>query len=211
MHLKSFVTTPKDYIQNEYKSKGVDACGYCQENLELFDIFGPKFNDKEFLSDNYICKDCIILFSDYFRKKSFYITKDKSELLSQNQIADVLRNIELPCILSFTESYKKHRLFKSQINYDKNNFAIQCDNYRVYLDLDKDIALMNFLETIYNKYELNKEWLLTGEIPAIKIIDMQNDYIEYKKLTKNLLNTNKLIVLVKFINDTIDRNKKSKK
>jgi hypothetical protein len=208
MKLKNLIKKPENLTLKLGKSKGVHPCGFCQEELEVFDIFGPKFNDREVLTNKYICKDCAVLFADYFRKKSFYISKKETKLLQQNEILDCLKKVEFPCILSFTESYKKHRLFKSQINFTKTNFAIQCDNYRVYLNLDEDVGLLNFLEEIYNKYELNKEWLETGEIPSFKILEMKTDYIKYKNLTDKIKKTNKLHILVKFINDKINRNKK---
>jgi hypothetical protein len=201
MHLKNFVNISSEIATTQKVPKGIGACGYCSEQLELFDIFGPNCPYHNILTNKYVCDDCSRLFSDYFRKNHFYIIKNEIKLVSQSELADILRNVELPCILSYTESNKIGRLPLCKINYDRNKFIIRTDKLDVELDLDTDIDLMNFLESLYNSYKLSKEWIITGEIPTQIILSMGLDlYQEYLTKTNPIRGNPKLNVLVAFIN-----------
>lgn len=201
MHLKNFVNISNEIATTQQIFKDLSYCGYCNEKLKLFDIFGPNCPYHNILTNKYVCDGCSILFSDYFRKNHFYIIKNEVKLVSQSELADILRNIELPCILSYTESNKIGRLPFSKINYDRNKFIIRTDKLDVELDLDTDIDLMNYLENLYNSYKLSKEWLITGEIPTQVIITMGLDvYAEYLSKTNPIRGNPKLNILVAFIN-----------
>jgi len=208
MQLKNFIKIDKKTAYTQGKSVGVCACGYCQDELECFDIFGPNCPYHNILTSPYICSDCSVLFSDYFRKNHLYITKTEIKLVRQNEIANILRNIELPSILSFTESNKIGRLPLCKINYDRNNYIIRTDKLDVELDLDTDIELMDWLENLYNSYKLSKEWIITGEIPVQVIQTMGLElYEEYLTRTNGIREHPKLRLLCAFIN--ADETKKS--
>lgn len=209
MKLKNFISISSEKASTKGKGKGVKTCGYCGEELEVFDIFGPNCPYHNILISPYVCAGCSRLFSDYFRKNHFYITKNEVKLVKQNELADILRNIELPSILSFTESNKIGRLPLCKINYDKNKYMVRTDKLDVELDLDIDIDLMNFLENLYNSYKLSKEWIITGEIPVQVIETMGLDlYQEYLEKTNPIRGHPRLRLLVAFCNAT--ENKKSK-
>lgn len=209
MKLKNFVKKPVGYKQPEYKSKGVGNCGYCQEDLELFDVFGPNCPYHNILTNSYICADCSVLFSDFLRKNHLYITENETKLVSQSELADILRNIQLPSILSFTESNKIGRLPLSKINYSRNNYVVRTDKLDIELDLDTDIELMNWLENLYNSYKLSKEWIITGGIPSQIIQTMGIElYQKYLEKTNPIRDHPKLRLLVAFCN--ANDNKKSK-
>lgn len=209
MKLKDFVKKPKNYTQLEYKSVGVGFCGYCQEELELFDVFGANCPYHNILTGKYICQNCTILFSDFLRKNHLYITKEETRLVSQSELASILRNIKLPSIISYTESNHIGRLPLCKINYDRNSYIIRTDKLDIELNLDTDIELMNWLENLYNSYKLSKEWIITGEIPTQIIQNMGIDiYQEYLEKTNPIREHPKLRLLVAFCN--ANKAKKSK-
>jgi len=213
MKLKNFVKLNKEeHTPKGSKKQILSKCGLCQENQECRNIFGPNFVGHDYITSPYICEDCAVLFSDTLRKKSFHITENTTGLIMQKDIADILRNTTFPCILSFTESNKKHRLYKSTISYDRTRVAVECDNERIYLNLDTDVPLMDFLENIYNNHKMSKSWLITGDIPAVIIKDMGIKlYTEYRGRTDPIRGQPKLRILVAFINANEEKQKKFNK
>jgi hypothetical protein len=204
MHISEFVSQLNFGFQKP-KSNGkitIQKCGFCQKgNQECQDYFGANFVNFDYFTHRLICPNCANLFDDNIRKKCFYGNLQNGfSTIQQSEFADILRSPILPCILSFSESRQMGRLYKARINYSLDNFAIECDKYRVILDLSVDVPLMNWLENLYNSYKLSKSWLLTGNIPTSIILEMGELYFEYLAKTKNLFNTPKLSILLAFCN-----------
>lgn len=204
MHISKFVKQ-LDFTFQTPKLTGktrISNCGFCQnKNVECGKYFGSNFVNYDYLTNQYVCLDCANLFDDNVRKKCFYGNqKEGFKLIQQSEFANILRDPIFPCILSFSESRQMGRLYKSKINYTPDNFAIECDKYRVTLDLNTDVELLNWLECIYNRYTLSKNWLLNNNIPTTIIMDMKQEYFEYLQQTNNLIKTPKLSILLAFCN-----------
>ncbi len=180
----------------------VTSCGYCQEeNIECYYIFGPNTPHYPILSNKFLCEDCCRVFSDYYRKKSFYITEEEVKLIKQNEIADILRNIKVPSILSFTESNKIARLPYSVMNYSKRDYILRCDKESVHFNLFEDVPLMDYLEGLYNDFSLTKKELLTGDLKDKKRKEMGvNNIIKFLEKTEKLRGSYKYKILINFIN-----------
>jgi hypothetical protein len=213
MHISKFVKQ-LDFTFQTPKLRGktrISNCGFCQDkDVECGKYFGSNFVNYDYLTNQYICLDCANLFDDNVRKKCFYANKKEGfRTIQQSEFADILRNPVLPCILSFSESRQMGRLYKSKINYTPDNFTIECDKYRVTLDLNTDVELMDWLENIYNKYKVSKSWLLNNTIPTTVIFQMGEEYFQYLDKTKDLLNTPKLSLLLAFCNASEDKKRDS--
>ncbi|MFW5720989.1 MAG: hypothetical protein ACOCWW_01235 [Bacteroidota bacterium] len=200
MELKEFIKN-KGIRKDFKKTKDDLKCGVCEEVSECYtDCIGSNFTNIDMLKSPYICKECANLWADDYRKKSFYIAK-KARVIQQGEILDILNNIEFPCILSFTESNKKHRLFRSKISLNRNNLYVITDDHIIKFDLDRDLPLLEYLGKVYNSSKISKSCLLSGRFPlsAIRNIGIEK-YLEYRHKTRFIRNSYKFKLLIDFIN-----------
>jgi len=107
-----------------------------------------------------------LLFNSNFRKKSFYITEEKANLITQKEILPILQKISFPCILSFTQSNKKHRLFRSKISQTREELFIILDDDILEFNLDQDLPVIEELDNIYKNNKISKEWIIQGNMPV---------------------------------------------
>lgn len=190
------ITSEKDCIK-----KWIGKCWCCENTEVFFDMISDNFNSFEEFKWDGVCKECLPLFNADYRKKSFYITDKEAKTIKQNEIFNILHNIKLPCIISFTDSNKKHRLFRSKISTEKENVCIILDDWYLFLNLEKDIKILDKIDEFYKKNKVSKEWIIEGTYPvgAIKKYDL-SEFLELEKLVKPLRGGQKLKYLVAFCN-----------
>ncbi|MDR0608198.1 MAG: hypothetical protein LBG52_07885 [Candidatus Peribacteria bacterium] len=80
-----------------------------------------------------------------------------------------MHNLQFPCVLSFTDSNKKHRLLRSKISYGKSEVWITLDGSYLQLNLEEDLKLLEVLQDFYQQNKISKEWILTGNFPICAI------------------------------------------
>jgi hypothetical protein len=202
----------KNFIKDKIKADTVCSktlqwvCGICnEEGLCYTDARSANFTNHEYVSSLNVCEDCLPLLNSDFRKRNFYITENEARTIAQSEFYSILHNIQLPCILSFTDSNKKHRLFRSKISYKKNEVWITLDGNHLQLNLDTDLKLLDILQDFYQQHKVSKEWILTWDFPvwAIKKIWLEKRK-EFEDNVRPYRKTDKLIYLVKFINKPYD-------
>lgn len=186
------VDLPNTYQRN--------TCGVCGEATNCFDILKNTFTNLDQLKNQYICVRCVPLFSGKWLKTAFYFTNNKLQAIKQSDFEQILRNIEFPCVLSFSESRKKHRLFRSKVSVHHSCVYISVDDGEVCLNLNKDLPLFDYLLDFYRHNKVNKEWLL-GELPtyAIESIGIKK-YLEFQQKIQKYKGTQKYKILISFLN-----------
>lgn len=186
----------------DYKPVGEWACWLCGEQRELYtDVVSSNFNNFEDVQSLNFCYDCCWLFNAEYRKKSFYITEKEAKTVSQKEFLDILNNLEFPCILSFTDTNKKHRLFRHRVSYDKSNVVLVTDNWYVVFDLDVDLPILNAINDFYANNKVSKSRILEWSYPigAIKKVGLE-EYNKIESLVKPLRWSDKLKYMVAFCN-----------
>lgn len=194
----------KDFLKNrlafEAKSVGEKKCALCGDKAECFDVLRDTFTDLDNLQGRYCCQDCSPLFSTELLKTAFYITTSNIRKLKQNEFAEVLKEIEFPCILSFSASRKKHRLFRSTVSLSPERVFISTDTGEVILNLKKDLKLFDYLNKLYNEFKVTKAELISGEwtFYSIKKVGMV-EYQNFLRITKATRGTEKYNLLISFL------------
>lgn len=175
-------------------------CGICGQDKECKEILSDTFTDLDNLKSKVFCDNCIKLFDNQWLKTAFYWTKKEKRKCQQKDFENVLKNIEFPCLLSFSESRKKHRLFRTKWSYSRREVYISTDTGEVCLNLDRDMKLFDYLLKFYSENKVSKEWMKM-EIPtgAIKKIGLEK-YLEFQDRIKNEKGTAKFNLLIDFIN-----------
>lgn len=203
MKLKDFVKSRT--LEKKYKKlhKGV-ICGVCGEVTDCYsDVISDTFTNLDQLSSHYICPECACLFADSWRKSAFYITESECRKIQQKEFEDILFNgyIVFPCILSFSESRKKHRLFRSKISYSTAQVFVSTDDGEVVFNIEEDKKLFFYLLELYNNYKLSKSWLEAGEWPTNVIPQVGLEkYLEYREKVKKHVGTAKYKLIINFLN-----------
>lgn len=203
MKLKDFVKSRT--LEKEYKKLHNNVeCGVCQDITDCYsDVISDTFTNLDQLSTHYICKECSCLFADSWRKSAFYINKKECKKIQQKEFEDILFNahIVFPCILSFSESRKKHRLFRSKISYSPLMVYVSTDDGEVVFNIEQDKELFFYLSELYNSYKLSKSWLEAGEWPTNVIPQVGLEkYLEYREKVKKHVGTAKLHLIINFLN-----------
>lgn len=186
----------------DYKPVGEWTCWLCGEQRELYkDVVSSNFNNYEDVQSTEFCYDCCWLFNAEYRKKSFYITEKEEKIVSQKEFLGIFNNMEFPCVLSFTDSHKKHRLFRHRVSYDKNNVVLVTDNWYVVFDLDVDLPILNVINEFYSNNKVSKSRILEWSYPigAIKKIWLE-EYNRIEEIVKPLRWSDKLKYMVAFCN-----------
>jgi hypothetical protein len=179
-----------------------DVCGVCYEYLECFDVLKGTFTNLDEVGTGVFCKQCAALFSTDWLKTAFYITLTGMYKLKQAEFEELLFNgkIEFPCILSFSSSRKKHRLYRSNISYHPRCVYISLDSGDVILDLKKDKKIFGSLKKLYS-FNISKEWIKTGEYPAKALVIMGlQEFMKLENELKKHRGTKKFNLLVDFLN-----------
>lgn len=175
-------------------------CAICRKKKKCKKILKKTFTDLDYLQGRFFCKNCIKLFNNKWLKTSFYWTKKNKRKIKQNQFYNLINNLKFPCLISFSESKKKHRLFRSKWSINKNKVYISLDNGNVILNLNKDLKLLNYLQKFYLKYNIQKKWLLNiFPIEIIKKIGFKQ-YLFFLKKTKYIKQTKKYKFFIKILN-----------
>lgn len=201
--LQNFI---KNRIKYELPKNSINGlCGVCGESNKCYDILKDTFTNLDMLKNKMICKNCVPLFSDKWRKSAFYFTKKKLIKLKQNEFEDLIfkEKLEFPCILSFSESRKKHRLFKSKISYSNEKINISTDSGMVTLCLHKDQKLFTHLKQIYN-WKFPKSAIKTGNYHSgyFKKFNIPiTNFLISENYLKRFRNTLKFNLLLQFINN----------
>lgn len=174
-------------------------CGICRTN-EGTNTLPDTFTDTDYLTTKAFCDGCIPLFDTQWLKTSFYWTRQEKKKIKQQEFYDILHKLEFPCLLSFTVSRKKHRLFRSKWSLSNKEVYISTDTEDVVLNLDKALPVLDYLQRFYRENKVSKDWII-NEFPtnAIKKIGFEK-YIQLQKKIKKIKGTPTLDLFVKFIN-----------
>jgi hypothetical protein len=180
-------------------SKMIKKCGICGEKKECKEILKDTFTDLDNLKSKSFCKKCIKLFDNKWLKTSFYWTAENKKTIKQNDFEKILLNLEYPCLLSFSESRKKHRLFRSKWTYFSNEIYISTDYGEEILN-KHDLYFFKYLLDFYKNNKISKSWLLEG-FPTgfIEKIGFEK-YFKFCEKAKFYKGTLKYKLLVNFLN-----------
>jgi len=184
------------------KSIGLNICGICKEYLECFDVLKDTFTNLDEVGTGVFCAECAPLFTTEWLKTAFYFTEKEMRKLKQAEFEDLLFNnkLEFPCVLSFSASRKKHRLYRSNISNSPEHVYISTDNGEVDLNIEKDKKIFDAMKKLYS-FKISKEWIKTGNYPsgAIAVIGLQQ-FMKLEKELKKHRGTEKFNLLVDFLN-----------
>ncbi len=178
------------------------TCAVCRKNKGTIEQFTETFTDLDGIKGGKICERCQPLFSGKWLKTAFYFHNNEKRNLKQNEIADILfKKMEFPCLISFSKSRKKHRLFRTKTSYAANDVILSTDDGDIHLNQNEDKKIFLFLEKLYNDYAIKKEDLLNNfeSSFALKKIGMAN-YFLFKKIIKKIKGTPKYEFLIDIIN-----------
>lgn len=191
-----------DKIQIQFPKTVEAVCWICQSCTTCYtDVVSSNFTNREDVTSTDFCFDCSKLFHSDYRKRSFYITQQDARLMKQNEFYEALHNLSFPCILSFTESNKKHRLFRSKISHDRNNITVTTDNTHIYLDLDEDLPILQAIQKFYQENKVSKSWIVTWDYPVGALVKIWIDARqEFEKVVAPLRWTSKFPYLVMRVN-----------
>lgn len=202
MHISTFVagrTADRQFSKLEQDK----TCGVCQKQGTCYsDVLLNTFTDLDKLSSKYICHECSCLFSGVLLKTAFYITSTEVKKLKQNEFEKLLfiDGLDYPCALSFSESRKKHRLYRTPVTLDSRNVYISTDDGYITLNIERDRGLFYYLNNLYNE-KISKEWLRSGKFPPMAIERIGLDrYLDFQKITERLINTAKYNLIISFLN-----------
>lgn len=186
----------------EHKSVGVATCWLCQEVIECYtDVVSDNFTNYEDVSDTVFCSWCSALFNATYRSKSFYITQNEIKTPSQKEFLGILNNLEFPCILSFTDSNKKHRLFRSKISHSPEQVFLMLDNGYVEFNLTIHLPILNSINEFYKNNKVSKEWILTGNYPITTMRKIWTEVIkDIEQIVQPLRGSQLLEYMVRFCN-----------
>lgn len=181
-------------------------CGICGRYTDCYDILKKTFTNLDELYSRYICADCAPLFSIEWLKTGFYFTQNEMHKMKQHEYEYILFNqcIEFPCMISFSESRKKHRLYRTKIStsLDQVNLSTDMGNFIFNINPDSyDNRVFWHLANMYNDYKISKSWLIDGfPMNAIyKTIGLKK-YKELMELIHPIRWDYKLNLIVKFLN-----------
>jgi hypothetical protein len=183
---------------------GSFVCDVCGESItESVQVLGDTFTDRERLKNGHICRECSRLFSDEFRKTAIYCTEKELKKLKQSDFENLLfeGQIEFPCLISFSESRKKHRLFRTRVSLSRLNVFVSTDSGEVEFDLEEDAETFSVISDFYNKYTVSKGWIETGEYPTQTYITIGYDVIkDFENKISSYRGTRKFILMIAFLN-----------
>ena len=174
-------------------------CGICQKKQGTNKL-KDTFTDCDYLPSKVFCEECFKLFDTEWLKTCFYWTKKEKRKIKQCDFEKILNNLEFPCLLSFSESRKKHRLFRTKWSATANKVYVSTDTGEVILNMRQDLPIFNYLCDFYRNNKISKSWIV-GEFPAgaIKQIGIPK-YLEFLQKVKKIKGTQKFELLVKFLN-----------
>lgn len=201
MKLKNFIKLPESSKKRKpYKG----PCSVClEETTEIVDLLTNSFTDREKIKDLKVCPSCSKLFDDEYRKSAFYATKKETKKIQQKDFEDILfvSGPKFPCVLSFSESRKKHRMFRSQVSMCQESVHISTDSGCVVLNLKQDKTLFQKMSEFYNKYKMSKSWIKNGNypVPVIQQIGYK-EFCEYESCFKESRGSPKFELLLNFVN-----------
>jgi hypothetical protein len=178
-------------------------CCVCGDIVdEVIPCLTNTFTDREKLKSGDVCRECSRLFSDDYRKSAFYITENEARRIQQGEIEKILfQTIEFPCLLSFSESRKKHRLFKTIPSLSKEAVHISTDTAIVTVDTIKDSPLFQTMSDFYNSHKVSKAWIETGKYPVSFYISVGKIVIdEFEDKVKEYRGSLKFSLFVKLLN-----------
>jgi hypothetical protein len=186
------------------KSLGIKKCTICQKNKECYSYIKDTFTNLDQIRNNYYtCQECMVLFSGDMLKTAFYIDKDTIIKLKQADIQDYVfyKTLVFPCLISFSESRKKHRLYRTKPTLSYDNINVSTDISSISINRGKDISFFEYLSYLYNTFEIPKAMLENGNISVHYINIMGIDeYNTFKQKTKTHIDTEKYKFLIKILN-----------
>lgn len=199
-----YIIWDKITADTKCKKQCQGQCGICQtDTLCRSDARSNNFTNHEEVTSLLVCDKCLKLLASDYRKRSFYITQEQARTVSQWEIYDILNNMEYPCILSFTDSNKKHRLFRSLVSTSPRDVVIVLDDRYLRFNLEKEVSLLHYLSDFYNAHKVSKKDMAKWVFPinTMKKIWLEN-VVDYMEVLKPYIGTDILDYFIKFINKT---------
>lgn len=191
-------------IGNDGRKVIQDAiCGRCGEKRDCYsDTLRDTFTNLDQLKSPNICGECAPYFSGELLKTAFCITEDGIQHLRQSDFERLVfgRNLQFPCILSFSASRKKHRLFRSRVTNSYTDIRISTDDGEVRFSLPADERLFAYLAKFYNDTGCSKSELLS--LLAYRTIEKigMAGLMEFERRTTPHKGTAKYKLIVDFLN-----------
>lgn len=178
------------------------TCGRCGYLGDCYsDVIKDTFTNLDELRSPYICQACAPYFNGDLLKSAFYITDTEVRLLKQADFEPLVfgKQLEFPCLLSFSASRKKHRLYRARPTYSYHLIRIATDDGEVELT-PADFALFDYLANLYNETECTKAELLTSlNQRTIDTIGMAR-LLDFRRRTAPYLGSAKYKLIVGFLN-----------
>jgi len=186
-------------------------CFYCGERCDdkysIKEYVKKTFTNYDIIkspSSKYICKECVWAFGSKSKIKMidgenregsprnycWYITKNKKIAYTKSHM-EYLRKLlideklETPFKIIISDSGQKHLIFRSNWNYQNNNFEIQFEEESIIIkkeELYKTLQLANKLSAVFGKMNLLKCDDVSYSISYFKYYNNLDDYYRWLKI-----------------------------
>lgn len=142
------------------------VCPICKgekhEGCKVKKIVSSKFTDWAFVGD-YVCSECSRLFSLY--PYSYVVDPEGIKLLNIRQLRNALcKNQKTPFRFCISTTQKKHLFYRSVLNYNNEQFAVNLETETIYTTHERMKFLFSLIESLIT-LGASKKALASGEMP----------------------------------------------